>query len=125
MIEVLNRSAKFNGVVSTVSRESSGCGVGDTPLYALGNPFPVKKGATAGEVGSREDVIENYEAWLRRKIEEKDPAVCKALNTIYLAAKEGNLGLRCWYAPLPCHADVIVKVIREKLPAEAWALEVS
>jgi hypothetical protein len=60
-------------------------------------------------------VVELYEVWLREQIRERNPAVCAMLNRIYLAAKEGDVMLACWCAPLTCHGHIIRKVVEEKL----------
>lgn len=54
-----------------------------------GNPYHI------GRDGSREDVIIKYEYWLRSS----------GLDINELAGKD----LVCWCAPLPCHADVLLR----------------
>lgn len=53
-----------------------------------GNPFVI------GRDGTREDVISKYEAWIKDK------------DVSQLRGKD----LVCWCAPLPCHADVLMRV---------------
>ena len=76
---------------------------------ALGNPF------VARNESERDHVCDQYERWLRKKIAEKDPAVCAALNALYKKAKAGPITLVCWCAPRRCHADSIKRVLEEKL----------
>jgi hypothetical protein len=71
----------------------------------LGNPFLV------GRDGTREEAIARYRRWLRAQWRH-DGAVRQELER--LAAKyrrDGQLTLRCWCAPRPCHADVIREAV--------------
>lgn len=73
----------------------------------LGNPFKLEKGMKKGST------LQKYEAWLRNKISNKDPEVCKELNRLYKLAKKGSLNLGCWCSPSPCHGDIIKKILEE------------
>ena len=76
----------------------------------LGNPFKLKR-----ESG-RDEVIAQYENWLRERITARDQRVCDELNRLYVIARDtGLLELVCWCAPKRCHADVIRKVLLESL----------
>ena len=59
-----------------------------------GNPFQI------GPDGNRAQVIEKYKVWLQQS-----PA-------LLIAAKQELVGknLECWCAPLPCHADILLKI---------------
>lgn len=82
----------------------------------LGNPFSHQKDTLAEfQVATREDAIACYEEWLRGRLEEKDPFVCGEMNRLYRIAKRRDLTLLCWCAPSPCHADVIRKILEERL----------
>lgn len=61
---------------------------------AFGNPFVI------GRDGDRATVIEKYEAWLLSQPE------------LVARAREELRGcnLVCWCAPLPCHADVLLRI---------------
>lgn len=59
-----------------------------------GNPFVL------GQDGTREEVIAKYEVWIQTQ-----PKLLKALPEL----KGKTLG--CWCAPLPCHGDVLVKLV--------------
>lgn len=62
-----------------------------------GNPFQI------GPDGTRQQVIAKYEQWLRDR-----PAL------IAKAKKElKDKDLACWCAPLPCHANVLLRVVSE------------
>ena len=74
----------------------------------LGNPFKV------GPL-SRHQAIVMYEDWLKKRIQEQDTAVCRALNAIGHAAMDGPVKLLCFCAPKPCHGDVIKRVVLEAL----------
>lgn len=65
-----------------------------------GNPFIV------GKHGTREQVIEKYEAWLRSK-----PDLMLAVK-LELAGKD----LLCWCAPLQCHGDVLLRIANGSAP---------
>lgn len=76
----------------------------------LGNPFP------KGKHGTREEVVTKYEVWLREKILTTDKQVCGMLNKIWLHAKSGkDVYLECCCSPKLCHADIIKKIIQERL----------
>lgn len=59
-----------------------------------GNPFII------GELYTREESVAMYRKWLQRKTEEG------ALHPEELK----GFDLRCWCAPLLCHADVLLEV---------------
>ena len=59
-----------------------------------GNPYRI------GVDGTRDEVIAQYEEWIKSK-----PELMAALNEL----KDKRLG--CWCAPWPCHGDVLVKLI--------------
>jgi len=112
-IRVVKRGAASTaGVVRfSVGRTSSGTGAGCIPAHALANPFKV---APHGPY-AREEAIAKYELWLEAKISRHDDAVCTALNEIWKAARQGSVELECFCAPLPCHGDVVKRIIEEKL----------
>ena len=113
MITVIKRGkAQAEGAVRfSIGRESSGTGSGCVPAHALANPFKVKPWGTY----ERGESISHYEAWLEQKLKTRDPEVCTALNDIWRAAKQYEVGLECFCAPLPCHGAVVKKVIEAKL----------
>lgn len=59
-----------------------------------GNPFPIGNGWL------RKDVIVQYDLWLRQHPEMIEKAKQE------LKGKD----LICWCAPLPCHADILLRV---------------
>jgi hypothetical protein len=61
-----------------------------------GNPFVI------GPDGTRGEVIQKYEEYLR-----KSPELLSALPEL----KDKILG--CWCAPKPCHGEVLVKLVSE------------
>lgn len=77
----------------------------------LGNPFII------GKHGDRDEVIRKYRRWLWEQIrpennvngESEALTALKGLLVIYKA--HGELGLKCFCAPKPCHADIIKKAI--------------
>ena len=69
-----------------------------------GNPFYIKKDRNGCEIeGSREDVIKSYEQWIRKQ---------KYLIDSLHELRDKKLGCFCY--PLPCHGDVLIKLIEEK-----------
>lgn len=61
-----------------------------------GNPFVI------GKDGTREEVIEKYEEYVRKDVN---------LMAAIPALRDKILG--CWCAPLACHGDVLVKLVKE------------
>ena len=62
-----------------------------------GNPFVI------GKDGTRQEVVEKYEKWIRSK-----PELLKDLPELK------NKILGCFCKPQACHGDVLVKLIKEK-----------
>lgn len=76
---------------------------GDADIYIgrpskWGNPFVI------GPDGDRETVIKKYEEWVRNK-----PRLMESLTEL-----QGKT-LGCFCAPLPCHGDVLVRLVAEQL----------
>ena len=61
-----------------------------------GNPFNI------GPDGSREEVIAKYEQYIRGN----------RFLMSRLKELEGKV-LGCWCSPLPCHGDVLIKLVKE------------
>jgi len=61
-----------------------------------GNPFVI------GKDGTREEVIQKYENWIRSQ-----PHLLAKLKEL----KGKTLG--CWCRPYKCHGDILVKLIQE------------
>lgn len=84
----------------------------------LGNPYThISDRFTKASfvVSSREESIQMYESFLRKKIQEKDKPIVDELNRIYLLAKKGDVSLVCYCKPKACHGDIIKQIIEEKL----------
>ena len=64
-----------------------------------GNPFEI------GKHGTRAEVIERYREYLHT-----DGAHLRAIAKQELRGKD----LVCWCAPLPCHADILLKIANEE-----------
>lgn len=64
------------------------------------NPFKV------GKDGTREEVIQKYELYIREELKNNNELVNK-LKTL----KNKTLG--CWCKPEPCHGNVLLKIIKE------------
>lgn len=74
----------------------------------FGNPF------TIGLDGSREQVIELYREYARKRVE--TDAGFKAA-VLHLYGKD----LVCWCSPLPCHGEVLMELAEELNRAEREA----
>lgn len=84
----------------------------------LGNPFThldIEKTKAQYKCENRKQSIDNYEAYLRQKINDNDRIVCNELNKIYLAAVAGDVNLVCFCKPKSCHGDIIKKIVEEKI----------
>lgn len=77
------------------------------PGSPLGNPFKLAKGE------AREPVIRRYAAWLSSQKDDSEAA--HEIERLTEIARNGDLVLVCWCAPLACHGDVIKSVIEWKL----------
>jgi len=71
-----------------------------------GNPFKL------GRDGTREEVIDKYEVWIKTQ---------KHLMTALSELEGKRLG--CWCAPLPCHGDVLIRLINEERSKEGGEKE--
>jgi hypothetical protein len=91
-IEVLNKRQGAKGLY--IGRPS-----------VLGNPFSI------GIDGSRQEVIEKYEAWLREQWLKKTPVRAELIRLAQLHKAGQKLSLVCWCAPLPCHGHVLARAI--------------
>lgn len=72
-----------------------------------GNPYSHFKTGYTSVVPTREQAIQEYRGWLKRRINSEPDMIDK------LAALYGKR-LACWCAPQPCHAEILVR-------AAAWA----
>ena len=82
------------------------------PESKLGNPFVI------GKDGTREEVIIKYEEWLQKQL--KDPTSDASIEFKMLKERYESgqpLHLVCFCAPLPCHGDVIMKLLKNGTPA--------
>jgi len=95
----------------SIGRKSSGTGPGCVAAHALGNPFGVQPYGPY----TREKSLAKYESWLEHKISIRDAAICAALNMIWQAARQGDVELECFCAPLGCHGQGIKRVVEAKL----------
>lgn len=75
----------------------------------LGNPFPI-----AGR-NTREFVIREFDRYLLAKMEDENSPQYREINRLRGLHKVGmSVGLVCCCTPLPCHADVIKRMIEEE-----------
>lgn len=69
----------------------------------LGNPFP----ATDKSLAARNIACDRYHEWFYAKVKSGDEAVLNELRILYRKARDGDLMLRCYCAPLRCHSQTI------------------
>jgi hypothetical protein len=79
----------------------------------LGNPFShIAKGTLAKYVvASREQSVESYRAYAKEQYKTNPEFKAKINELAKQYAETGKLELVCWCAPLPCHGDVLARVI--------------
>lgn len=95
MIEVIRRGSSARGSRVYIGRPS-----------VLGNPFVM------GVHGTRDEVVAQYHAWLRREWV-KGGAVRMALEALADRVVAGeDISLECFCAPLACHGDVVARAVR-------------
>ncbi len=69
----------------------------------IGRPGPFGNPFVIGEHGDRAEVLGRYEAWLATQ-----PALVERIRR-ELPGKD----LVCWCAPLPCHGNIILRLLDE------------
>ena len=75
----------------------------------LGNPFSHKHGTLAQfQVGSRDEAIKAYEAWLEEQVRNCNMEIVDAILAI-----PNNATLVCWCVPRACHALVINRYVAQ------------
>lgn len=74
---------------------------------ALGNPFRM---ATEAD---RDRVCEQYDAWFKQKVSERNPRVMNELARLYRIAKQGDLVLGCYCSPKRCHGETIKRFLEQ------------
>lgn len=109
MINVVN-TRKYNGPHKIYIGRGS----------VLGNDYTHKEGTKAAFlVATVEEAVQCFEADLRKKIADKNIAICRELNNLYKYYKQhGELNLACYCkykGTEPCHGDVIKKILEEVL----------
>jgi len=72
----------------------------------IGRPSPYGNPFHEGQDGTRAEVIAKYEEWLRANPDE----IAK------LEPLRGKV-IACWCSPLPCHGDVIARILDETQPS--------
>ena len=76
----------------------------------IGRPSPLGNPFVLGRDGNRDEVIEKYNIYLRKKLKE-DEKVRTEFDRIKELSKKGDVFLVCWCAPKRCHGDVIKGII--------------
>lgn len=115
----LNTSYRRCRLIHISNKARGGEGIPVDRGTALGNPFSWKEGTRAKYlVKDREESIRAYGPWLEEQIKARDPAIIAALTELMVAARQGDITLQCWCAPLSCHAEKIREVLERALARE-------
>lgn len=88
-------TSKSPKVLNRRLKQEDGVYVGRPTVW--GNPYEI------GPDGTRAEVIEKYRLWIESNI--------GLQNKAKLELKGKNL--ICWCAPLPCHADILLKIAND------------
>jgi hypothetical protein len=83
--------------------------IGRGPGSVFGNPWVI------GPDGSREEVIDRYETWLRTGRGFGHPEATETRRRVILASLPELRGktLGCWCAPQRCHGEVLLALLGE------------
>ena len=95
------------------------------PIYrggsVLGNPYtdkPLKGTLAVFKAKNREEAIEKYDTYFDTQYG-KNKEFTAIIDEIYEKYKNGEtIYLECYCAPLPCHGDIIVKKLQQRLLRE-------
>jgi hypothetical protein len=100
MIEVVNMSKirKISPGDVYIGRYNARYGL---HASSFANPFPI----TASQ--DRDAVLEKYETYIRDRLERE---LSLKLQLVHIADADR---LVCWCAPLPCHGDVLIRIMQE------------
>lgn len=105
--------------INVVNKYKHVCGDND---YYIGRPSPLANIYSHMDLShcikceTRDKAVDQYEIYLKNKIQKKDVKTLNELNKIYLFLKEKReINLVCFCAPKRCHGEVIKKIIQERL----------
>ena len=95
------------------------------PIYrggsVLGNPYsdkPLKGTLAVFKAKNREEAIEKYDTYFDTQYG-RNKEFTAVIDEIYEKYKNGEtVYLECYCAPLPCHGDIIVKKLQQRLLRE-------
>ena len=95
------------------------------PIYrggsVLGNPYtdkPLKGTLAVFKAKNREEAIEKYDTYFDTQYG-RNKEFTAVIDEIYEKYKNGEtIYLECYCAPLPCHGDIIVKKLQQRLLRE-------
>lgn len=112
-------------IVYNRSREDHSSNPFNYPIYRggsiLGNPYtdkPVKGTLAIYQVRSREEAIERYDSYFDMQYK-YNKEFRDLIDEIYTVYKTGtDVYLECYCKPEPCHGDVIVKKLQQRLLRE-------
>jgi hypothetical protein len=84
----------------------------------LGNPFPINEDFT------REESLQRYSEWLIDAIQTRNPIIIAELHKMeHMLLENHKLDLVCWCAPKACHAELLKKVLLNKIHTNYWLIK--
>ena len=95
-------------MITIVNRTKSELGIYVGRPSILGNPFEI------GKDGTRSEVIEKYEIYFIKRLE-NDLVFKREFDRLVELARTGDLTMACWCYPHRCHAEIIKKYIEIEL----------
>jgi hypothetical protein len=81
----------------------------------LGNPFEINVH------GTRQDVVLEYDIWLRDQLKRGDTPAAHEFGRLLAYAQLNEVALECWCSPLQCHGDIILRELMKSASAGAPA----
>lgn len=95
------------------------------PIYrgksVLGNPYthkPLKNTLAIYQVKDRDEALKKYDLYFDEEYK-TNIEFTKIVDNIYEKYKNGEvIYLECYCSPLPCHGDIIIKKLEERLLRE-------
>lgn len=79
---------------------------GATGIY-VGRPSPLGNPFHIGRDGTRDQVVSKYQQWLHAQLSDLLSPAAQEFARICKSARQSDVTLVCWCAPLLCHADII------------------
>ncbi len=123
MLEIAILAEQIRGTVRVVSKRAGGTRPSsdetvidvDRSSPVLGNPFPMKSPSAA----ERQRVIGLFDSKLQADLNCNGP-ITREIHAIADRVLAGEkIALRCWCAPLECHADLLKRAIENEVALQS------